>query len=88
MFQLYEINYKKVRFSRMIRIVYIPPKEAIYDIKENLWWSQSDHTNAHNNSLLELKILMNRHPTMTINHAKKLLYQPNNITFYDSSNFV
>jgi hypothetical protein len=50
MFQLYEINYKKVRFSRIISIVYIPPKEAIYDIKENLWWSQYDHTNAHNNS--------------------------------------
>ena len=88
MFQFNKINYKKVRFSRIIRIVYIPPKEAIYDIKENLWWSQYDHTNAHNNSLLELKILMNRHPAMTIKHAKKLLYQPNNITFYDSSNFL
>lgn len=30
--------------------------------------------------------LMNKHPHMKINHAKKLLYQPNNIS-YDPKNF-
>ena len=89
MFQLYEINYniKKVRFSRLVRTIYIPSKEATDDIKEYLWWSEYDHIIASNNSLLELKKLMNRHPLMNIRHAKKLLYQPNNLTIYDPSNF-
>jgi hypothetical protein len=84
MFQFNKINYKKVRFSRVTYTVYIQP---IYDIKENLWWSQYDHLHASNKSLLELKELMNRHPLMTIKQARKLLYQPNNLSIYDPSNF-
>jgi hypothetical protein len=87
MFQLNEINYRKVTFSCIVRVVYIPTKEATNDIKEALWWSEYDHITASNNSLLELKKLMNIHPSMNIKHAKKLLYQPNNLTIYDPSNF-
>lgn len=88
MFQ-YEINYnnKKVIFAHLIDIIYIPRKEATKDIKEILWWNESDRKKAVNNTYFELNQLMRHHPIMTVKQAKKLLYQPNNITIYDPSNF-
>ena len=77
---------KNVRFSKKVYIYLIPKYYEINNI-DDLWWSEKDLTDIKNNAIQEMKFLMKNHPFMKIHHAKKLLYQPNNITYYDPSNF-
>ena len=77
---------KNVRFSKKVYIYLIPKYYEINNI-DDLWWSEKDLTDIKNNAIQEMKFLMKNHPFMKIQHAKKLLYQPNNITYYDPSNF-
>lgn len=88
MFEQYNIeiidknNMKRVKFHNIVRVIIIQSKEE-YE-KHILWWSLDDLQCSHNNSILELKILMKRHYNMTLFQAKKILYQP---LCYDPSNF-
>lgn len=77
---------KNVRFSKNIYIYLIPKYYEILNHKD-LWWSETDLIEIRQNAILEMQCLMNKHPFMKLNHAKKLLYQPNNITSYDPNNF-
>ena len=47
---------------------------------DKLWWSDYELSIASNSAQNEIFGLMNIHPYMTIQDAKKLLYQPNNIS--------
>ena len=77
---------KNVRFSKNVYI-YLIPKYYEINNYDDLWWSEEDLTDIKNNAIQEMQFLMKKHPFMKIHHAKKLLYQPNNITYYDPSNF-
>lgn len=85
MFESYYIenNNKKVRFLNIIQVMLIQSKKE-NEIKKKLWWNVDDFNSAYNNSILELQILMDRHNTMNLYQAKKILYQP---LCYDPSNF-
>ena len=78
---------KKVRFSIY---TYVHPNPTILDVEicKYLWWSEIDKTTAHFAMFSEIQNLQKIHPTMTMKQAMKLLYQPNNLTRYDASNFV
>jgi hypothetical protein len=53
---------------------------------KDLWWSEEELMEMRVHCMHELKNLMETNPYMEIKHAKKLLYQPNNIC-YDPKNF-
>jgi hypothetical protein len=77
---------KKVSFSKYLYVYLIPIYYEIDDYRD-LWWSDVDLLEIRNNAMKEIQQLMNVHPSMKISHAKKLLFQPNNIC-YDPHNFV
>lgn len=82
------VSYKKrVRFSSFVREFSNPTF-----IEKNhfpyLWWSELDKSAARYNMYNEIQNLQKIHPTMTVKQAMKLLYQPNNLTRYDPSNFL
>ena len=83
----YRINNKtkkNVKFSNVVWVVLIPQSNEIkhYD----LWWDDEDFNNAYQSYIEEIRRLIEIHPFMKLHEAKKLLYQPNNIS-YDPSNF-
>lgn len=83
-----QINKKKITFNNKLYIVLIPDRNAYnYELKKILWFNESELNLIRTNALLELNNILLRHPLMDINQAKKLLYQPNNITF-DEKNFL
>jgi len=82
------ISYKKkVRFSSFIKEFKNP-----YFIEKSqfpyLWWSELDKSSACCLMRNEIKNLQKVHPTMTVKQAMKLLYQPNNLRYYDPNNFI
>jgi hypothetical protein len=81
------VNKKKVRFSPFIR-AFPNPTIIERDIYEYLWWTESDKSNACFTMSSEIQTLQQKHPTMTVKQAMKLLYQPDNLTRYDPSNFT
>jgi len=78
---------KNVRFSIY---TYIHPNSTILyvDSCKFLWWTEVDKREASISMFIEIQNLQRIHPTMTVKQAMKLLYQPNNLTRYDPSNFV
>jgi len=77
---------KKVRFSSFIREFRYPnfiEKEHL----SHLWWTELDKSVARYNMYNEIQNLQKIHPSMTVKQAMKLLYQPDNLTRYDSNNF-
>lgn len=81
-------NKKKVSFNLFTEIIYIPKyeKHNNYD-HENLWWSDYEMQITRNRTRDEILTLLKKHVDMTLDQAKKLLYQPNNISF-NSKNFL
>ena len=77
-------KYKKVRFSEIVYVILIPKSKEFS--KFNLWWQEHDYNNAIISAKNEIGQLIKIHPYMEINQAKRLLYQPNNIS-YNESNF-
>ena len=65
----------------------IPNREFIYsnNLKKYLWWDNEELKIFRKESILEIKILTDRNPSMKINDACKLLYQPNNIIFNEEN---
>ena len=84
-------NYNKknrsVRFHNVIKIVLIPKVSELYDTID-IWWSEMDKLNAYKSMYAEIQVLQKRHPAMTFKQAMKLLYQPNNLRYYDPNNFI
>ena len=78
---------KKVRFSSFIT-EYRNPTFIERSHFPYLWWSELDKSAARYNMYNEIQSLQRIHPTMTVKQAMKLLYQPNNLTCYDPSNFL
>jgi len=76
-----------VRFSSFIREFSNPTfiEKSHYPY---LWWSELDKSVARCNMCNEIQNLQRIHPNMTVKQAMKLLYQPNNLTRYDPSNFL
>jgi hypothetical protein len=79
---------KKVSFDLFTEIIYIPKYEKCHNYDhENLWWSDYEMNMTRIGTRDEILTLLKKHANMTINQAKKLLYQPNNISF-NSRNFL
>lgn len=78
------MNKKNVKFSLFNQSFWIEKynEEDIY----MLWWSYLDNVKSMKDSKKEINNLLSIHPSMNIQQAKKLLYQPNNIS-YDPNNF-
>ncbi len=80
-------NKKKVRFSSFIREfrnpTFIERSHFPY-----LWWTELDKSTACYAMRSEIQNLQKNHPNITVKQAMKLLYQPNNLTRYDPSNFL
>jgi len=78
---------KRVRFSPFIRVL---PNPTIIHVEncKYLWWTELDKSAAYSMMYNEIRQLQSIHPNMTMKQAMKLLYQPNNLTRYDPSNFV
>ena len=78
-------NKKRVHFSPLIYIYFIP----LYNLNhsENLWWNEVDLYVSKQNAINEILQLQQKHPLIERKDAEKLLYQPNNISSYDPSNF-
>lgn len=83
----YKKKYKQVRFHNLIQIILIPKVSELYDMTD-IWWSERDKVNAYKSMYDEIQVLQKIHPSMTLKQAMKLLYQPNNLRYYDPSNFV
>ena len=79
-------NTQKVSFSKYLYVYLIPIYYEI-DHYHDLWWSEHDLLEMKVNTMKEIQQLMTFHPSMEITHAKKLLFQPNNIC-YDPQNFA
>jgi hypothetical protein len=84
--QLKKKKIKNVTFSNYIYI-YLIPMYTEFKNYQDLWWSEDEITNIKQNTVKEIQQLMNSNPSMEISHAKKLLFQPNNIC-YDPQNFA
>lgn len=80
----YILKSKKVSFDLFTEIIYIPKYRKA--ICEDLWWSDLEYNTNIIAMRKEIHELTNRNPSMTLSNAKKLLYQPNNIS-YSSKNF-
>jgi len=78
---------KKVDFKNIIKVVLIPKYRDICDCKD-LWWTDLDKKLAMIFMNSEITTLMRIHQGMTTKQAMKLLYQPNNIRYYDPNNFI
>ena len=78
---------KKIKFNNTVNVILIPDITTFFDFKNLLWWNESDLLNSMNTARNELYNLINRNPSMTLSQAKKLLYQPNNISF-NEENFI
>ena len=76
---------KNIQFSKYIYIHLIPTYRELINY-QNLWWSEDELINCRINASREIMELKNRLPSVSIDDAKKLLYQPNNIT-YNENNF-
>ena len=81
----YILKNKKVTFALFKEIIYIPKYRK--DICGDLWWSDFEYNINIIAMREEIHRILNRSPLMSLAHAKKLLYQPNNIS-YNSTNFV
>ena len=79
-------NKKKVRFSSFIR-EFRNPTFIEKSHFQYLWWSELDKSAACYTMWNEIQNLQKKHPAMTVKQAMKLLYQPDNLTRYDSNNF-
>jgi len=77
---------KKVSFSQILNIYLIPMIDEFMNYQD-LWWSDEDLIEMKKSAIVELKKIMEINPFMELKHAKKLLYQPNNIC-YDPANFA
>lgn len=81
------ITNKKLRFNTTIYIYEIATFS--HQSKEHLWWSNNDFDEFKKSCWKEVKDILKRHETMTISQARKMLYQPGNMTIvYDEQNFV
>ena len=80
-------NRKKVNFQNIIKVILIPKYKDICDCRD-LWWNEFDRRIATIFMNNEINTLLRIHPGMTTKQAMKLLYQPNNIRYYDPTNFV
>ena len=78
---------KRVQFLNVIKIILIPKYNEICDCRD-LWWSELDKKIAMIFMNNEINTLLRIHPSMNTKQAMKLLYQPNNIRYYDPTNFV
>jgi hypothetical protein len=78
---------KRVNFQNIIRVRYIPKYIDICDCRD-IWWTEVDRRVAMIFMNSEINTLLRIHPSMNIKQAKKLLYQPNNLRYYDPTNFV
>lgn len=76
---------KNIQFSKYIYIHLIPTYRELINYK-NLWWTEDELINCRVNASREIMELKNRLPSASMDDAKKLLYQPNNIT-YNEDNF-
>ena len=76
---------KKIQFSKYIYIHLIPTYRELINY-QNLWWTEDELINCRVHASREIMELKNRLPSASIDDAKKLLYQPNNIT-YNENNF-
>ena len=76
---------KRVHFSPLIYIYFIP----FYDLNhsEKLWWTEVELFVTKENAINDILQLQQKHPLIEKKDAEKLLYQPNNISSYDPSNF-
>jgi hypothetical protein len=81
------ITPKKVQFVNYISLVYIPKYNEICNCSE-IWWSELDKQIAIMFMNNEINTLRKIHPAMNKKQAMKLLYQPNNLRYYDPTNFV
>jgi hypothetical protein len=86
---MFEIIYntkknKNVHFSNVVCVILIPKSNEFNGY--HLWWDDEDFNNAYRSYIQEMGRLMEIHPFMNPQEAKKLLYQPNNIS-YDPRNF-
>jgi hypothetical protein len=76
---------KKLRFDIFSDVFII---DTFIDTTNSLWWSQTDLYNFKISCINEIHTLMRRHWQMNFKEAKKLLYQPGNMTIiYDEHNF-
>ena len=81
-------NYKKkLKFNNIVRVCLIPElKDYSTELKSTLWFNANDFNNASMSANEELTNLIKINPSMNLEQAKKLLYQPCNISF-DINNF-
>ena len=77
-------RFKKVSFNNTESVLYI---ENINILKDILWWNSNDYIEAEKNAWLEINNLRSLHSKMTLNEAKILLYQPNNISYFNPDFF-
>jgi len=74
---------KKISFNCCIEVTIIPQTT-----ESKLWWSDRDIQLFKESSIVEIIRLKQIHPSITIQQASKLLYQPPNMTIiYDINNF-
>ena len=79
----YKPKIKSVSFNFYHDVIFINYDEIV---NSDLWWCQNDYNINIKMVKEEVSCLLNMHPFMNFKDAKKLLYQPNNIS-YNSQNF-
>lgn len=75
---------KKISFDHFIEVYIVPHIED----NDQLWWSHYHLQLFKESSKIEIRRLQKIHPSITVQQASKLLYQPPNMTIiYDPNNF-
>jgi hypothetical protein len=80
---LIAVNKKKVTFKNDIRIRYVLNREENSMLKNVLWCGDDEYLEFEKSARCELKTLLLIHPKMSLNDARTLLYQPDNLKIYN-----
>ena len=79
---------KKVTFNTVVNVILIPSRLDYYTFLHELWWYESDYNSFYTSASQEIRDLVKKHPNITLKNARKLLYQPCEISNENTSSIV
>jgi hypothetical protein len=80
---------KKVSFYTIVNVSLIPCINELCSFKQELWWSENDYISFFHSSTSEIREFSKKHPNMSFENAKKILYQPSYVyddLFFEKEN--
>jgi NADH:ubiquinone oxidoreductase subunit E len=70
---IFDCNVRKVTFDNMKKVYLIPSLEDIQDIKNNIWWSESELETISKKLEMELQIVQKVYNITSVKEAFNLI---------------